>query len=223
MVIFPIVACILILVLFGTLAVRISAPVPSISVHEDASPELEQIDPVKYPHLFSILGQIDDIEVTTRIRRMLTLLRGLETDTITASPGAKRGVSESDLNAVLILPDMDPFSRAPKQPGSIFGEAVMALSESTPSTELRNRVLDMATAQRAAIAAYASAQLLDITDVVEQTRRAEAYAKLDVRMMLILKRIALETANQKKRLNLNVTYKYNGLYSSDFVTKAMLL
>jgi hypothetical protein len=185
-----------------------------------AVPKLTTLTAGRHPKLFALTQQIADTFVTERVSRIVTIVEGIESDTLVCVPGAVR-VSDTTDDSIVILPERAVFDASPKPPGVMHGEVVFSPSNSHATTVLRNTLLEAAMVERNAIIKHASARLLTTQDPLAHLRLHELHAQLDRVLVAALKRISLACAVQKKRLGLQFEYKYNGIYGSEFTAQAL--
>lgn len=174
------------------------------------------LTPGRHPKLYALTQQLDDAYITERVARIVTIVEGIEKDALLCAPGAVR-MSESLDDNLVILPDRAVFDRSARAPGVMHGETFFS-PESKPTTILRNKLLETAMIQRRDILKKASNRLLNTQDPFEHVRIHELHVQLDRVILASMKRIAVACAVQKKRLGLQFTYKYNGIYGSDFIS-----
>lgn len=170
--------------------------------------QLVQLTPGKHPKLFSIARAIDVPFVTESVARVVTLVESVERDALVCVPGARR-LTDGEKNAsVMILP------------AAFGGEVAVsaAAGGGGPTTELRNKLVEAALAERSAIVRYASQRLLETSDPLTHVRLHEAHAELDRVLISLIKRLGVACDAQKARLGLQYAFKYNGVYSTEFVS-----
>lgn len=192
---------------------------PSVEdVFKRESVKLRELSPVDHPRIHGLVRTIGDAEVELRARRIITLLMGVERDEFVCVPGARRMRGDED-DALIILPDLAVMEKDPTGDGSISSEAFFRPDGKVkPTLEMRNRLVDAALVERKALLARVSAMLLDEQRMDVHVKLHERAQLLDRALLAAIQRIAVACSVQRDRLGLQFKYRYNGLYSSEFVS-----
>jgi len=191
-------------------------PEGTLNLNLNRRVEITALTRARHPQLHALTTQLDDSTVTMYVRRIVTIVEGIERDVLMCVPGAAR-IGEHVDDGIVILPDAAVFDTAQKTTGIVHGEAIVT-PRSRPTTELRNKLLDAALEERARILEYASRKLLHVQDPSSHVHTHELFAQLDRVLLATLKRIAVACAVQKQRLGLQYRYQYNGIYGADFIS-----
>jgi hypothetical protein len=146
-----------------------------------------------YPRLDELSRSIGDAEVATRVRRMLAILEGIERGLLACYPRA----AKRDQTAPAI--EWDDGSSHRRSEGPVV---------------MGNGLFELAAEQRRAITSRTSRLVFEEGLFGRRFELRGAASRLDESLELLLRYIAIASAQQKARLDLAFEHRYNGIHQT---------